>query len=153
MSQPPRPAQEAQGPARPTLQGRQRMWLLHQGLTGEASTERRTPALEDKSKFLGCGWGWGQGVYVEGREEHAQHFHFSRKTAAFIFSLISLLPRCLPRFNTATSARPLRDFPFPRGEARGPSGPTDPGCAPHLSARVLQESPPASRSSPLLCML
>lgn len=34
-----------------------------------------------KSKFLGCG-GVGDGVSVEGREEHAQHFHFSRKTAA-----------------------------------------------------------------------
>lgn len=91
MSQPPRPAQEsAEGPPAHSA-GQTEDVAAPPRSNRWASTERRMPALEDKSKFLGCGWGWGQGVYGEGREARAQHFLFRRKTAAFIFIFISLL--------------------------------------------------------------
>lgn len=116
MSQPPRPAQEsAEGPPAHTA-GQTEDVAAPPRSNRWASTERRTPALEDKSKFLGCGWGWGQGVYVEGREEHAQHFRFRRKTAAFVFSLISLLHAVSPDSMQLPLLGLSRTFHSPQGK-------------------------------------
>lgn len=140
MSQPPRPAQEsAESPPAHTA-GQTEDVAAPPRSNRWASTERRTPALEDKSKFLGCGWGWGQGMCGEGRKERAQHFRLHLQPHL-------LASRRLPRFHAATSARPLRDFPFPLGKARGLQGPQTPQDVLPTFLPMCWESPCLSRST------
>lgn len=145
VSQPPLPAQEStEGPASPHCRaGRGCGGTTEVHGAGNFCARSQVQAL---GLWLGFGTGCG-----EGTEACAKGLLF-RKTAVFIFSLISLLHTGLPglHINTATAAtpaQPLWDFPSHSEGSQRPSGPTGPtGCTLHQPHHI---SVTASRKSSL----
>ena len=139
MSQPPRPAQEsAEGPPAHSA-GQTEDVAAPPRSNRWASTERRTPALEDKSKFLGCGWGVGDRVCMGrgGRRVLSTSSLGGRQPPSSSSSSPCFTPPSpqIPRSYLCSASLGLS---IPLRESQRPSGPTDPtGCTPHLSARVL----------------